>query len=46
MPAKAGQQADQALDLMCVNCGAQIHVEQGQEIPDCPQCGGNDYEEQ
>lgn len=45
MTAKAGEQARKTGDFVCANCGAIVHIEEDEDIPDCPECGNNTYEE-
>ncbi|MDA3909045.1 MAG: hypothetical protein PF437_08140 [Sulfurimonas sp.] len=30
-------------DLKCKGCGVQIHVKEGEIIPECPKCGVNTH---
>jgi DNA-directed RNA polymerase subunit RPC12/RpoP len=34
-----GTRAIVEADLKCKSCGAEIHVEEGEIIPECPKCG-------
>ncbi len=44
MVARAGEKARETGDFRCENCHAQVHVQRGQTIPQCPNCGNNTFD--
>lgn len=45
MAAKAGEKARRTGDFRCENCHRKVHVQNGSEIPRCPNCGNDSYDE-
>ena len=45
MSAKAGERARKTGDFVCQQCNKKVHVTANDEIPKCPQCGNDTYEE-
>lgn len=45
MMTQSGNAACTTCDLMCDRCTAQVHINQGREIPRCPNCGNNTFSE-
>ncbi|MCE5279295.1 MAG: alpha helical protein [Planctomycetaceae bacterium] len=44
MTMHAGDTTKKDVDCICSDCDTMMHIDQGQEIPECP-CGGTDFEE-
>ncbi len=44
MPAKAGEKAHKTGNFHCDSCGERVQVDQGEEIPRCPNCGNDSYD--
>jgi Zn finger protein HypA/HybF involved in hydrogenase expression len=42
MVAKTGERAQKTGDFHCADCGATVHVQEGDRIPPCP-CGKNEF---
>lgn len=45
MTAHAGEKARKTGDFRCERCGNKVHVSNGDEIPRCPECGNDTYDE-
>lgn len=44
MVARKGEKARETGDFRCQNCHARVHVERGQTIPQCPNCGNDTFD--
>ena len=45
MAAHAGEQARKTGTFHCERCNATVRVHQGDEIPKCPNCGNDTFDE-
>lgn len=41
----SGERAEMSGDYMCAQCGEQIHINRGDSIPLCPNCGNGTYQD-
>ena len=44
MATRAGEQAPKTLDIYCEECGSRLHVDEGDDIPACPNCDNDTYD--
>jgi Zn finger protein HypA/HybF involved in hydrogenase expression len=44
MAAHAGEKARETGDFRCEKCHHQVHVTEGDRIPDCPNCGNDTFD--
>jgi hypothetical protein len=43
MATYAGQRAPRTEDIYCEDCGSRLHVNAGDNIPKCPSCDNDSY---
>ena len=41
----AGERATKTEDLYCDGCGSKLHVTEGQDLPRCPSCDNDTFDE-
>lgn len=45
MNIRAGERIENERDIKCSRCGRTLHVNTGQRVPNCHNCGGIDFRE-